>query len=196
MIAAASLVACKDKAKPEFDTCERKLAEGNVEEAEMACMQAVNRDPNSASGKAAASKLPALHEAVGAARAAVRKKEAEDEARGIEVDCKDVLRAFLADASASNVRFVNKRIVTSAKIESTEWVRKGNVTLCQVGSDVEGQSAGILCSLDPATPNEVKARLKAGDTVKVAGRVEKFFRADISLGAMAQLTIKPCEIVE
>ena len=57
---ALSLVACQDKAQPDYAKCVQAEVAGDLMLAWMNCNTAVDADPNSASGKAAAAKLVGL----------------------------------------------------------------------------------------------------------------------------------------
>ncbi len=200
------IAGCGDKAKRSLDLCEQDEKAGDLASARKACEDAVSLDANSPSGKVAATKLGALKQAIEKAdadaaakkreEAAAARRKADEEARGVEVECAVLLKEFISNTAGANSRYVGKRVITSGVIDDAKWVAKGNITLCPVGSDAEGYVSGILCKLDPKTTEDVKAALKTGDTVKIAGRVEKFFRADIGVGVMSQLTIDTCEIVK
>jgi len=191
-----------DKAKTDYDRCLAETERGNISGAQAACSAAVKKDPESPSGENARIQLDRLAEKEAAAKKkaeeeAAAKKKAEEEARlGIEVDSTTLVRAFMSDQNAANKRYLNKRVRTSGKVTETRWVADGNLNMASVGSDAEGQVSGILCKLDSSTPQDVRAALEVGSTVKVVGVVEKFFEANIDLGGMSQLTINPCKIVK
>ena len=54
------LLACTDKAKPDFERCEQLERAKKFEDARKACERATSKDPESSSGKLAAAKLPVL----------------------------------------------------------------------------------------------------------------------------------------
>jgi hypothetical protein len=60
VVAAILLVACKDKAEPDYAACVQADTAGDVGKAWDSCTAAVGADPNSTSGKAAAAKLTAM----------------------------------------------------------------------------------------------------------------------------------------
>lgn len=198
-----------DAAKADYEKCVADTERGDLSAAQAACSAAMGKDPNSASGKSAREQLERVAQQQAGAKkkadedAAAKKKAEEDAKRaeeeaknGIEVDCNTLLKAFMSDRNAASTRYLHKRVRTSGKITDTKWVADGNFEFCSIGSDAERQASGILCKLDPATPQDVKAALQVGGTVKVLGAVDKFFQESLDLGAMSQLTITPCEIVK
>lgn len=97
-----ALVACADKAKPDFAKCVELEASGKVREAAESCKASIAADPGSASGKAAAEKLKALQpaleqqDAVDAAKAAadgVARQEAEKQAAEAQRQAAAALRS-------------------------------------------------------------------------------------------------------
>jgi hypothetical protein len=62
-IGALLIVACQDKAQPDYAACIQSDAAGDVGKAWDSCTAAVGADPNSTSGKAAAAKLIAMRPA-------------------------------------------------------------------------------------------------------------------------------------
>jgi len=191
-----------DAAEEDYQRCIAEANRGNVTAAQAACSAAVRKDPDSPAGKGARVRLDLLAEEEAAAKkkaeaeAAAKKKAKEEAKHGIQVGCEALVRSFLSDANAANERYLKKRVRTSGKINDTKWVMKGNLTLCPVGSDAEGQVSDILCKLDPKTQEDVRATLEVGESVKVVGVVEEFFAADIGIGTMSQLTLSNCEIVK
>jgi hypothetical protein len=65
----AFVVGCRDKAQPDYDECLKLEAKWDAIGAQAACEKAVQADPNSNAGKAAAAKLAALKEAADKERA-------------------------------------------------------------------------------------------------------------------------------
>ncbi|MBN2194564.1 MAG: hypothetical protein JW751_17230 [Polyangiaceae bacterium] len=62
LVFALPLVGCRDKAQPSYDECLKLEAKWDPIAAQAACEAAVQADPNSTAGKAAAAKLAALRE--------------------------------------------------------------------------------------------------------------------------------------
>lgn len=69
VLASALTVSCKDKAEPDYAKCVQADTAGEVQAAWTACNAAVAADPNSTSGKAAATKLAELKPKYNAAQA-------------------------------------------------------------------------------------------------------------------------------
>jgi hypothetical protein len=77
------LIACADKAEPEYTKCQAAEAKGDLLAASFACEAAVTADPTSVAGKAAAQKLKDIDNAREKAKAdakveAAAKKAAQD----------------------------------------------------------------------------------------------------------------------
>ncbi len=63
-------LACTDRAKPDYEWCERLEREGRIDAALEACESARKKDPTSENGKLAQTKIPALKARIDAARIA------------------------------------------------------------------------------------------------------------------------------
>ncbi len=102
LVLLASLVTgCSDKAKPEFAECVKLEAAGDLLAAWQACESAISADPNSESGKAAATKLKEMRERYDALKKVEeeRQEEAKREAEA-RLEAERKAAAFAQEARA------------------------------------------------------------------------------------------------
>lgn len=98
---AVLLTGCVDKAKPDFERCQRLQADKKYDDAREACQRAVAADPESTSGKLAAARIPVLQTESMKADQASRRERAEIMGRVEAAEAKGAeLKAKLAAAIA------------------------------------------------------------------------------------------------
>lgn len=121
-LSVAALLACDDKAREPYAKCVTQEAGGNVIAAANECEKAVQADPNSTSGKAAATKLAAMQPALATAKEAKKIADAkeEEEARRKRM----AAAAAEAEAKKEEMAALAKRI-GCVRVDSEECISSG-----------------------------------------------------------------------
>lgn len=80
LVMSVVLAACEDRAQPDYAQCVQAEVKGDILGAETFCQTAIDKDPTSDSGEAAAAKLKSMRPSIEAAK----KAQAEAEAKAAE----------------------------------------------------------------------------------------------------------------
>lgn len=122
LVLVALSIGCEDKAQEPYGKCVTQEAGGNVIAAAYECEKAVQADPNSTSGKAAAAKLAAMQPALATAKEAKKVADAKEE----EEARKKRMAAAAAEAEAKKQEMAElARRIGCVRVDSEECVSSG-----------------------------------------------------------------------